>query len=134
MLAEAKLENVSKSVQKKLIKNAENSAKKLAKGGPAAPPKPAEGKAAKAGGNSGAPSLPTAPPATPTGAATRSGVAGAAEEALVHEFLACVETLSLPADAIATLQSNRDALALALAPQVSALRNSAYAAGFIAKA
>mmetsp|Transcript_7841 Transcript_7841/g.15972 ORF Transcript_7841/g.15972 Transcript_7841/m.15972 type:complete len:160 (-) Transcript_7841:224-703(-) len=131
LLTEVKTEDFSKSLQKKLIKNAEIAAKKLAKGGTAAAAAPTWGKAAKAKGES---SMPAAPPPVPTGASAGSGITGATEQALVDDLLACVESLSLPADAVATLQSHREALALALAPQVSALRNSAYAAGFTAKA
>ncbi len=121
---------MSKSLKKKLIKNAEIAAKKLAKGpAPAAPPKaPATEKLAKHTGDQ----VPTAPPSVPTGSS--DGVVGTAEGAIVAELLAAIESLGLPADTVATLRENETALGQAIAPQVSAMRNTAYAAGFSARA
>jgi hypothetical protein len=124
---------LSKSLKKKLIKNAEIAAKKLAKGpAPVAPQ--AKGKVATADDDekpAGA-RVPTVPPSVPTGAS--EGVIGAAEGAIVNELLAAIESFGLPSDAMATLREKETALGLAIAPQVSAMRNAAYAAGFCARA
>ena len=122
---------LSKSLKKKLIKNAEIAAKKLAKGpAPVAPQ--AKGKVATADDDekpSGA-RVPTVPPSVPAS----EGVIGAAEGAIVNELLAAIESFGLPRDAMATLREKETALGLAIAPQVSAMRNAAYAAGFSARA
>ena len=127
---------LSKSQQKKLLKDAQIAQKKLAKGGGAAP-KP---QAAAGGGAAAAsaqpppaptPSVPAPPPPAPTGSG--EGLAGADERELVMELLAAIEGLGLPADAMAKLRSHEAHLASALSPSVSAMRNAAYTAGFGAK-
>lgn len=132
LLADVKIEGMSKSLQKKLLKNAEIAAKKLAKGGPAAAPAPKQGDAGKAAQKAvGSQQLPAAPPpAVPVPTGGGSGTVGANEAALVEEFLACAAALSLPAEAVAQLQAHKATLATAISPQVAALRNKAYAAGF----
>ncbi|EOD32767.1 hypothetical protein EMIHUDRAFT_230344 [Emiliania huxleyi CCMP1516] len=52
---------------------------------------------------------------------------------LVAALLAQIETLGLPADAMATLQQQRTALADAIAPHVNAMRNRHYVQGFNAR-
>jgi hypothetical protein len=125
-------EDMSKSLKKKLLKNAEIAAKKLAKGGgaAAAPSKPAAdaGKAAK---QTPAAAAPTPPPAAPTGSS--EGVVGDAERELVAELLACIEGLALPAEAMAKLRAHESDLGLAITPQLNAMRNLAYTAGFAAR-
>jgi hypothetical protein len=126
---------LSKAQKKKCIKNAEIAAKKLAKGGGAAPPKPAGDappKAAKAKPGA-APPAPTAAglPPVPTGGG--QGLAGASEGELVAALLAHIEGLGLSADAVATLRANEAELASALSPIVAAQRNAAYTAGFGAR-
>ena len=124
---------LSKSLKKKLIKNAEIAAKKLAKGPTPVAPQ-AKVKVATADDDEKAADarVPTVPPSVPTGAS--EGVIGAAEGAIVNELLAAIESLGLPRDAMATLREKETALGLAIAPQVSAMRNAAYAAGFSARA
>lgn len=122
----------SKSFKKALLKKAETAAKKLAKGPAKAPPPPSGKKSAAAADTPGtATKVPTAPPPVPTGGC--EGVVGAAESALVSELLATIETLGLSAEAMSTLRANEAKLGIAIAPQVSSVRNSAYAAGFSAK-
>ena len=124
LLAAAAPETYSKSLKKKLLKNAEIAAKKLAKSGAAAAKPPAATKKAAAPAESAA--------AKPRPAVQQSsgGVAGDIETELVAAMLACAESLSLSDDAVAKLRGNTAALALSLAPQVSAMRNEAYALGF----
>ena len=136
LLAAAPPETYSKSLKKKLLKNAEIAAKKLAKGGAAAAPPPA----AAAGAAAAKPPAATKKAAAPAESAaakprpavqqSSGGVAGDIETELVAAMLACAESLSLSDDAVAKLRGNTAALALSLAPQVSAMRNEAYALGF----
>ena len=128
-------ESMSKNEKKKLEKTAQINAKKLAKGGAV---KPAAEKPAAAGGAAPA-SPPTAPmkamsikPTGPPPVSSEEGVAGAAEMELVAAMLGRAESLSLPAEALATLRENMAALALAVSPAVNALRNDAYTTGFTA--
>jgi hypothetical protein len=132
-------ESMSKAQKKKLQKNAEIAAKKIAKGGAAAPsPKPATADASSAGAapaKEAAPAKAAAkvekakpPPPVPTG--SDEGVAGANELELVTALLATAESLGLAEDALAKLRGNQAMLALSLSPYVCALRNEAYATGF----
>ena len=134
LLLEKAPEGMSKSTKKKLIKTAFENAKKLAKGGAVAAPKPPP---------ASAPNKPTTPAAAatakkpaaaaPPAAPARTGAgAGSAERELVADLLACIETLALPADALASLRANEETLALSLAKTVNGLRNDAYTSGFLA--
>ncbi len=123
-------EALSKAQKKKMIKQAENTQKKLQKGGgaAAAAPKPAKaaGKAAPAG------AAPTPTPALAAVPPSSGTTAGASERVLTAELLACVDALGLPADAAAALRAHEATLAAAIAPHVAAMRNAAYAQGFAA--
>ena len=137
LLAAAPPESFSKSLKKKLLKNAEIAAKKLAKGGAAATPPPAAAAGAAAATPPAAAQKKAAAPAESASLAPRpptqqssGGVAGEIETELVAAMLACAESLALPEGAVAKLRGHTAALALSLAPQVSAMRNEAYALGF----
>ena len=67
-------------------------------------------------------------PPTPAGGGSADD-----ESSLVAALLAQIETLGLPADAMATLQQQRTALADAIAPHVNAMRNRHYVQGFNAR-
>jgi hypothetical protein len=132
----------SKSLKKKLQKDAQIAAKKIAKGGAPAK-KPAEGSAATGAAApaskpaaAGAPGKATAAAAVPTGGRVSSaeGVVGASERTLVSELLACAESLGLSGDAMTKLREGEAALALSIAPTVNALRNEAYTLGYMCKA
>ena len=133
----------SKSLKKKLQKDAQITAKKIAKGGAPAK-KPAEGGAATGAAAApaskpaaaGAPGKATAAAAVPTGGRVSSagGVVGASERTLVSELLACAESLGLSGDAMAKLREGEAALALSIAPTVNAQRNEAYTLGYMCKA
>ena len=125
----------SKSLKKKLQKDAQIAAKKIAKGGapPAAKPVPpsapaAAGKTAAAPQGKVAAKPAAAAAAQPTGASTNEGVVGAAQATLVADLIACAETLGID---VAKLRENEATLALALTPTVNALRNEAYTLGFM---
>lgn len=127
----------SKALKKKLQKEAQIAAKKIAKGGapPAAKPAgeaktAAKPEAAATEKKKPAPAVAAAAPAVPTGSGPTQGVVGSSEGAIVAQLLACAESLALPADAIATLRANEATLAIAIQPRVNALRNEAYALGF----
>ena len=129
-------EGMSKSLVKKLIKNSEIAAKKLAttaaKGRPATAPTPAapKAKATPAGtGSSAAAAGAAAPPA----AAISTGHT-TAEDVIVADLLACLKALEVPEGVLASIEAQRGSLRGAIAPRVTALRNSAYAQGFSAKA
>ena len=124
----------SKSLKKKLLKDAQIAAKKAAKGGGAAPAAPAAPAAKEKPSKPASPDKKaTAPPApVPTGSGV--GIAGRAERDIVADLLASIEALKLPAEALSILKANEDALAKALQPTVNGLRNDAYAAGFGAHA
>ena len=131
-LLESAPADMSKALKKKLLKNADIMAKKIAKGGGSAPPSKPQGKPAASGE---APpkgsTMPTAPPPpAPTG--TGEGVVGAAEMGIVADLMQTIESLGLSEDAMAKLRANQASLGLAISPQVSALRNHAYTAGFTA--
>ena len=120
----------------KLIKNSEIAAKKLAtaaaKGRPATAPTPAapKAKATPAGtGSSAAAAGAAAPPA----AAISTGHT-TAEDVIVADLLACLKALEVPEGVLASIEAQRGSLRGAIAPRVTALRNSAYAQGFSAKA
>ena len=131
----ATVPNLSKAQQKKLIKQADITAKKLAKGGSAAASakpaaaKPAAAAAKPAAAKPAAAAAAAAPPPLPTG----GGVASASERALVSDMLAAIAALELPADAMATLRSHEAELAAAIAPRLNALQNANYASGFAAR-
>jgi len=113
-------EGLSKSVLKKLVKQAEINKKKLDQGkAVVAPQAPAAAKPA-----------PSPPPAAATPPVAAAGGGSADNESLVAALLAQIETLGLPADAMATLQQQRTALADAIAPHVNAMRNRHYVQGF----
>jgi len=122
-------EGLSKSLQKKCIKNAEIAAKKLAKGGSATAPavKTWEKKSVGGGGAADAKG-PTAPPPPP--APTGAGVVGSAEREVIGDLLAAIESMGLPSEAMATLRENEAVLGQAITPQMNALRNASYASGF----
>lgn len=117
-------EGLSKSVLKKLVKQAEINKKKLDQGkAVVAPQAPAAAKPA-----------PSPPPAAATPPAAAAGGGSADDESsLVAALLAQIETLGLPADTMATLQQQRTALADAIAPHVNAMRNRHYVQGFNAR-
>lgn len=131
-------ESMSKALKKKLLKNAEIAAKKAAKGGATAPAAPAAGKPAAAGAAAATSPAPAGKKAVaaaakpPPAPSSDLGVAGAKELELVAAMLSCAEHLNLPDGALANLQENSTALALALSPHVAAMRNQAYSAGFTA--
>ena len=120
--------DISKSLKKKLIKNAEIAAKKAAKGTPPAQPVKTATEKTKPAAAAAAEMPPTAPPATPTGSS--DGVVGTAESAIVGELLQAIEALGIPDETMAKLRQNQAALGLSIAPQVSSLRNATYAEGF----
>ena len=130
-------EGMSKSLVKKLIKNSEIAAKKLATAAakgtrPATAPTPAapKAKATPAGtGSSAAAAGAAAPPA-----ATISTGHTTAEDVIVADLLACLKALDVPEGVLASIEAQRGSLRGAIAPRVTALRNSAYAQGFSAKA
>lgn len=130
-------EGMSKSLVKKLIKNSEIAAKKLATAAakgtrPATAPTPAapKAKATPAGtGSSAAAAGAAAPPA-----ATISTGHTTAEDVIVADLLACLKALDVPEGVLASIEAQRASLRGAIAPRVTALRNSAYAQGFSAKA
>ena len=113
-------EGLSKSVLKKLVKQAEINKKKLDQGKAVVAPQAPE--AAKP--------APSPPPAAATPPVAAAGGGSADNESLVAALLAQIETLGLPADAMATLQQQRTALADAIAPHVNAMRNRHYVQGF----
>jgi hypothetical protein len=128
---------MSKALVKKLIKNSEIAAKKLEKSAakgtrPATAPTPAapKAKATPAGtGSSAAAAGAAAPPA----AAISTGHS-TAEDVIVADLLACLKALDMPEGVLARIEAERGSLRGAIAPRVNALRNSAYAQGFSAKA
>ena len=130
-------EGMSKALIKKLIKNSEIAAKKLEKSAakatrPSTAPTQAapKAKAAPAGTGSSAPAAGVAaPPATAisTGHST-------AEDVIVADLLACLKALYMPEGVLARIEEQRGSLSGAIAPRVNALRNSAYAQGFTARA
>jgi len=127
-------EGMSKALFKKLVKLADINAKKLSQGkstAPAAAAKPAAPKAAAA-----ASAAPAGAAAAPMGAAsqTMGGGAGIHGDALVTDMLARIESLGFPAEVLATLQQQREAISEAMAPRLNAMRNTAYAQGFTARA
>lgn len=124
----------SKSLKKKLLKDVQIIAKKIAKGGAPPPPKPAAAGSAPPGASKGAAAPASAAPkiAAPTGAGTAEGVVGSAEAVLVADLVACASSLGLSEDSIAKLRASEAALALSIAPRVNALRNEAYSRGFMA--
>jgi hypothetical protein len=132
LLQDKGCDGLSKSLKKKLIKDAEINAKKIAKGGgggaPAQQTAPSAEKVNKKGKVAVGP--PASAPIAP--AASSGGPTGAAERALVTDLLGCIESLALPEGAMAALRANEAALASSIAPQVATLRNQAYSAGFVA--
>ena len=103
-----------------------------AKGRPATAPTPAapKAKATPAGtGSSAAAAGAAAPPA----AAISTGHT-TAEDVIVADLLACLKALEVPEGVLASIEAQRGSLRGAIAPRVTALRNSAYAQGFSAKA
>ena len=131
--------DMSKSTKKKLLKQAEIMAKKLAKGGAAPKPRPTGAPAApKKVAAAAAAAAAAAPTPTPTGSAapqsSAGGVVGDAERAIVEDVLACLEGLAVPADTLELLKSHRAAIGLAIRPGVNASRNEAYTSGFGAAA
>ena len=130
-------ETWSKSLKKKLQKDAQIAAKKIAKGGAPAPKPAAEKPASKPAATGGpkAAGVAATPDVLPTGAASSAeGVVGSSERKLVAELLACAESLGLSADALTKLREGQEALGLAIAPTVNALRNEAYTLGYMCKA
>ena len=128
---------MSKALVKKLIKNSDIAAKKLEKSAakgtrPATAPTPAapKAKATPAGtGSSAAAAGVAAPPA----AAISTGHT-TAEDVIVADLLACLKALDMPEGVLARVEAQRGSLRAAIMPRVNALRNSAYAQGFSAKA
>ena len=53
---------------------------------------------------------------------------------IVADLLACLKALEVPEGVLASIEAQRGSLRGAIAPRVTALRNSAYAQGFSAKA
>ena len=127
-------ESMSKALKKKLLKNAEIAAKKLAKGGVPAAPKPAAAAKGAAPATDAKPAAASKAAPAPVAAVQRSdqGIAGSDELELVTALLASAEALGLADDAVAKLRDNTAALALSISPHVGALRNAAYSSGFTA--
>ena len=125
-------EGMSKAMHKKLIKNAEIAAKRVAKGKSAQSQGPAVSKcavnAAKASAAPGAGAA--AAPAPPSAAGM---VAGADEQAVVAGILTAIESLALPEETLCVLREQQAALCNAIAPQINTLRNNAYTDGFTAR-
>lgn len=122
-------DGMSKSGQKKLIKQAQIVAKRLAQGKSAQP-----SVQAAASKKSEKPAAEAAAPAPPVSAAAGAGVvAGADEQAVIGDILAAMESLALPEETLRVLSEQRAALCHAIAPQINAMRNSAYAEGFTAR-
>ena len=127
--AHPELANFSKSLKKKLLKDVQIAAKKIAKGG--APKPAAKPNSPPATGKPSAEAKPSAAPAAPAGSGV--GAAGAIESRLVADFLAAIDTLSLSPETVAALKAKETAIAKAMQPAVNALRNEAYTAGFCAQ-
>ena len=122
-------DGMSKSQQKKLVKQAQIAGKRLAQGKPAhAASLPSAGAKpkAEAKGDGGA-HADVIKPAAGT-------VAGVEEQAIIADLLAAIGGLVLPDGAASALQGQRAALCSAIAPRVNAIRNDAYAQGFTARA
>jgi len=129
---------MSKALVKKLIKNSEIAAKKLEKSAskgtrPATAPTPAAPKAKVTPAGTGS-SAPAAGAAAPKAAAAISTGHSTAEDVIVADLLACLKALDMPEGVLARIEEQRGSLRGAIAPRVNALRNSAYAQGFTAKA
>ena len=126
-------EGMSKSMMKKLVKQAQIAAKRLAQGksaqAAALPPAGGKPKGEAKGGSKGE----SGPPAAALKPAAGT-VAGVEEQAIVADLLAAVGGLALPEEAQRALQDQRAALCSAIAPRVNAIRNDAYAQGFTARA
>ena len=71
--------------------------------------------------------------AAPPAAAISTGHT-TAEDVIVADLLACLKALEVPEGVLASIEAQRGSLRGAIAPRVTALRNSAYAQGFSAKA
>ena len=129
---------MSKALQKKCIKNSEIAAKKLEKVAtkatrPSTAPTPAAPKAKAAPTGAGAGCSPAAGVAAPpaTAISTRHSTP---EDVIVADLLACLKALDMPEEMLTRIEGQRGSLRGAIAPRVNALRNSAYAQGFTAKA
>ena len=129
-------ESTSKSLKKKLIKNAEITAKKLASG-----KKPPASSTAALAVSTDVPTtsqtprakLPAMLPPPPIPSGSDGGMVGSMESELITDLLACIDFLGLPDDAVSTLHAHKATLAMALQPRVNAIRNDAYTAGFGAR-
>ena len=125
---------MSKSLQKKLIKDAQIAQKKLSKAGGEWASNPKNAGAydrAVAASEPAGRILPPPPPPAPTG--SREGIAGSSECELVAEFIAALEAFGLTQEAMETVRAHQGALAIAISPTVNAMRNDAYTAGFGAR-
>ena len=125
---------MSKSLQKKLIKDAQIAQKKLAKGGGAAAANTQSSGAQRSTESTKATkgaSLPSPPLPAPTGSS--EGIAGSNENELVSDFIAALEALGVAQDAVNAVRAHQGALAVAISPSVNAMRNDAYTAGFGAR-
>ena len=129
---------MSKALVKKLIKNSDIAAKKLEKSAakgtrPATAPTPAAPKAKATPAGTGS-SAAAAGAAAPKAAAAISTGHSTAEDVIVADLLACLKALDMPEGVLARVEAQRGSLRAAIMPRVNALRNSAYAQGFSAKA
>ena len=129
---------MSKALVKKLIKNSDIAAKKLEKSAakgtrPATAPTPAAPKAKATPAGTGS-SAAAAGAAAPKAAAAISTGHSTAEDVIVADLLACLKALDMPEGVLARVEAERGSLRAAIMPRVNALRNSAYAQGFSAKA
>ena len=135
-LLSSALESMSKSLKKKLIKNAEITAKKLASG-----KKPPANSTAAPAVSTDVPTtsqtprakLPCTLPPPPIPSSSAGGAVGSMESILITDLLACIDSLDLPDDAVSKLRAHEATLAMALQPRVNAIRNAAYTAGFSAR-
>ena len=127
-------EGMSKTLQKKLIKNAQIAAKRVSQGKSAQSQGPAVSKAAvSAAKEKEASATPAARGAASNSPCAAGSVAGADEQAVVAGILSAMESLSLPEETLRVLHEKQAVLCSAISPQINTLRNNAYTDGFTAR-